>query len=219
MRILIIEDDPDLRELLESILSVQYCVDAVGDLESADDYLRSYPYSVVLLDRNFMGDDIGLTMITPIKTKNPQCGILVMSAYGNVIDKIEGLNQGADDYIEKPFDMDELLARIKALSRRFSPSSTLVFDTITVDMTTETITLEGKPLILSKKEHAIVFTLLRRLGQIVSREEIAGNIYENPENIASNSVDVMINSLRKKINPTFITTIKTRGYMIEYPQK
>lgn len=216
MRILIVEDDPNLRELLESILSVKYSVNAVGDLESAGDYLRSYHYSILLLDRNLMGSDIGLTLIKPAKAKNPHCGILVMSAYGSVIDKIEGLNQGADDYIEKPFDTDELLARINALSRRFTPSA-LSFGNITVDTASKSIMVDGKNLILTNKENAIFFTLLGRIGNIVSRDEIISSIYEHPENIASNTVDVMINNLRKKLNPGIITTIKTRGYMIEYP--
>lgn len=216
MRILIVEDDPELRELLESILSVQYSIDAVGDLESARDYLRSYHYRVILLDRNLMGSDIGLSLIAPAKVKNPQCGILVMSAYGNVIDKIEGLNQGADDYIEKPFDTDELLARINALSRRFTPS-TLSFGDICVDTLSQKVTLEGKTVNLSKKEHDIFFTLIGRLGNVVSRDEIVSSIYENPENVSSNTIDVMINTLRKKLNPGIITTVKTRGYMIEHP--
>jgi len=216
MRILIVEDDPDLRELLESILSVKYSVDAVADLESARDYLRCYLYNIILLDRNLMGDDIGLSLITPAKEKNPQCGILVMSAYGNVVDKIEGLNQGADDYIEKPFDLDELLARINALSRRFIPT-TLCFGDIVVDTASHSITQEGKKIILTKKENDIFFTLLGRLGHIVSRDEIINRLYEHPENIASNAIDVMINSLRKKLSPDLIKTVKTRGYMIEYP--
>lgn len=216
MRILIVEDDPDLRELLESILSVKYSVNAVGDLQSAGDYLRSYRYGLILLDRNLMGNDIGLTLIAPAKAKNPHCGILVMSAYGSVIDKIEGLNQGADDYIEKPFDTDELLARINALFRRFAPS-TLTFGNITVDTLSKSVSINGKTVPLSKKEHDIFFTLIGRLGMIVSRDEIISSIYENPENVASNTIDVMINTLRKKLNPGIITTIKTRGYMIEHP--
>lgn len=216
MRILIVEDDPDLRELLESILSAQYSTDAVGDLETARDYLCSYHYRVILLDRNLMGSDIGLSLIAPAKVKNPQCGILVMSAYGNVIDKIEGLNQGADDYIEKPFDTDELLARINALSRRFTPS-TLAFGEISVDTLSQTVTSQGKTVALSKKEHDIFFTLIGRLGHIVSRDEIVNSIYEHPENVSSNTIDVMINNLRKKLNPGIITTVKTRGYMIEHP--
>lgn len=216
MRILIVEDDPDLRELLESILASRYGVDAVGDLESARDYLRSYHYGIILLDRNLMGSDIGLSLIAPAKEKNPTCGILVMSAYGSVVDKIEGLNQGADDYIEKPFDTDELLARINALSRRFTPS-VLTFGDLAVDMISKTLTLEGKTLSLSKKENDLFFTLLSRIGNVVSREEIVHNVYDTPESVASNTVDVMINNLRKKLGANLIKTVKTRGYVIEYP--
>jgi len=216
MRILIVEDDPELRELLESILSVQYPTDAVGDLDNAHDYLYSYRYDVILLDRNLMGSDIGLTLIAPVKEKNPMCGILVMSAYANVVDKIEGLNQGADDYIEKPFDIDELLARINALSRRFTPS-TFTFGDLSVDMISKTIQRNGENVALTRKEHDIFFALLGRIGQIVSRDEIVQSAYDHPENIASNTIDVMVNNLRKKLGPDLIKTIKTRGYTIEYP--
>lgn len=216
MRILIVEDDPDLRELLESILSANYTVDGVGDFTAAVEYIGTYRYSVVLIDRNLMGSDIGLSLISPAKAKNPQCGILVMSAYGTSEDKIEGLNLGADDYIEKPFDIGELLARINALSRRFSHSQLSLGD-INIDISTRKITLNGEPVILTKKEDAVLFTLIGRMGHLVSRDEIIESIYEHPGDVASNTVDVMINSLRKKLSPYLIKTVKTRGYMIEYP--
>lgn len=182
MRILIVEDDPDLRELLESILSAKYTVDAVGEFTVAVEYINAYRYSVILIDRNLMGSDVGLTLIAPSKAKNPQCGILVMSAYGNAEDKIEGLNQGADDYIEKPFDIGELLARINALLRRFIPSQ-LVWDSVSIDMTTRQVTLNTQAVILTKKEDALLFTLLGRLGHIVSRDEIIESIYEHPGDV------------------------------------
>jgi two-component system OmpR family response regulator len=216
MRILIVEDDPDLRELLESILSAKYTVDAAGDFAAAIDYIHSYRYSVILIDRNLMGDDIGLTLITPAKVKNPECGILVMSAYGTPEEKIEGLNLGADDYIEKPFDIGELLARINALSRRFSRAR-LSWGEISIDIASRKITLNGELVVLTKKEDAVLFTLLGRIGHLVSRDEIIDSVYEHPGDVASNTVDVMINSLRKKLSPDLIKTVKTRGYMIEHP--
>lgn len=216
MRILIVEDDPELRELLESILSARYPTDAVGDLDEGHTFLESYRYDVILLDRNLMGEDIGLRLIAPAKEKNPFCGILVMSAYASVVDKIEGLNQGADDYIEKPFDIDELLARINALSRRFFPSS-LQFGDITVDLIAKTVVRNGDSILLTKKEHDIFFTLVNRVGQIVSRDEIIQSAYLHPDSVASNTVDVMINNLRKKLGSDLIKTVKTRGYTIEHP--
>jgi two-component system, OmpR family, response regulator len=216
MRILIVEDDPDLRELLESILSAKYTVDAVGDFTAAGEYITVYRYSVILIDRNLMGNDIGLTLIAPAKAKNPECGILVMSAYGTAEDKIEGLNQGADDYIEKPFDIGELLARINALSRRF-PHTQIALGQINIDISSRKITSNGEPVILTKKEDAILFTLVGRLGHLVSRDEIIDSIYAHPGDVASNTVDVLINGLRKKLGHELIKTVKTRGYMIEYP--
>lgn len=217
MRILIVEDDPDLQELLQSILSLRYPTDSVNTLESAHEYLDTYSYDIVLLDRNLMGEDTGLNLISPIKSKNPQCGILVMSAYGSVVDKIEGLNLGADDYIEKPFDTEELMARIHALSRRFI-SSKVSFGEITIDMISHTVIRDRIPVALTKKEDAILFTLLGRMGHIISREEIIHSAYDHPENIASNTIDVIINSLRKKLSPELIKTVKTRGYVIEHAE-
>lgn len=216
MRILIVEDDPELRELLESIVSAKYTVDAVGTFAAALEHLDGYRYGVILIDRNLMGSDTGLSLITPAKAKNPQCGILVMSAYGTPEDKIEGLNQGADDYIEKPFDIGELLARINALSRRFSLSK-MSWEGVSVDIPSRQVDLNGETVILTKKEDAVLFTLLGRLGHIVSRDEIIESIYEHPGDIASNTVDVLINALRKKLGSELIKTVKTRGYMIEHP--
>lgn len=217
MRILIVEDDPDLQELLQSILSLRYPTDSVNTLDSAYEYLDTYSYDIVLLDRNLMGEDAGLNLISPVKIKNPKCGILVMSAYGSVIDKIEGLNMGADDYIEKPFDTDELMARIHALFRRFITSA-VHFGEISIDILSHTVTRDRASVALTKKEDAILFTLLGRMGQIVSRDEIVHSVYDHPENIASNTIDVIINSLRKKLAPELIKTVKTRGYIIEHPE-
>ena len=216
MRILIIEDDPDLRELLSSILKSKYFVDAVADPKSARDHIEAYMYGVILVDRNLLGDDIGLTLIAPVKQKNPNCGVLVMSAYGSIEEKIEGLNLGADDYIEKPFDIGELLARINALSRRIVPAK-LMWGHISIDMLHRSVFLDEELVLLSKKEDALLFTLLEKMGSVVSRDEIIDSIYQDPQEVASNTIDVMINKLRKKLDGDFIKTIKTRGYIIENP--
>lgn len=215
MRILLIEDDHDLSELLQSILNKKYPLDYAKNMDEAMAHLQAYNYGIVLLDRNLEGVDIGLSLITMIKERNPQCGILVMSAYGNVEEKIEGLNLGADDYIEKPFDTNELLARINALSRRFAPTQ-FVFKEITIDLSTHHIFNKEGVITLTKKEDALLFTLLGRLGHVISRDEIIDSIYEHPEDVASNTIDVMINSIRKKLDPDLIKTVKTRGYLIEH---
>jgi two-component system OmpR family response regulator len=215
LRILVVEDDPQLLELIGSLLSPTHPIDLVSTFEMARDYIDSYSYGVVLLDRNLNDNDIGLELISHIKEKNGTTAILVMSAYGDVEDKIDGLNMGADDYIEKPFDTGELIARINALGRRFSNKSLLLGD-ISIDILHERVSKNGIAINLSKKEHALLFYLLSRVNQVVSRVDIVDNIYDHPEEIGSNTIEVMVTALRKKVSPTLIKTIKTRGYIIEH---
>ena len=137
---------------------------------------------------------------------------MVLSALATIDDKVEGLEFGADDYLEKPFDIKELRARIIALSRRYVPTI-LTFGDVTIDPILKTVSLNGKEIILSANEHKLFFYLLER-GNVVSREEIMDTLYENPQNVTSNAVDELIGRIRRKIDPQIIKTVKTRGYII-----
>lgn len=215
MRILMLEDNPTLSKLLTAYLSLHFHVDAVFKLDEALEYIKQFHYDVVLLDRDINGVDVGMSLIELIKSKNNQTGIIVISAYDTIADKIEGLNLGADDYLDKPFDNDELLARIYALSRRHVNLNSVTFDDLKCDLSSKSVTYQGDNLLLSKKESELFFYLLQKQGQIVSKDELLDALYLNPQNISSNTIDATIKNIRKKLPISLIKTIKTRGYTIE----
>lgn len=215
MRILMLEDDPKLSNLVSQYLSEYFRIDAVSDIADAKEYLSQFNYDVVLLDRNIYGYDIGLNLINDIKGKNPSTGIIVISAYDNISDKIEGLNMGADDYLDKPFDNDELLARIYALSRRNQPFEKIEIDELVFNTRDKTINHKDEEIVLTKKENELFFYILNKRGQIVSKDELLDALYLNPQNISSNTIDVTIGHIRKKLPLSIIKTVKTRGYIIE----
>ena len=215
MRILMLEDDRALSELVGAYLATEFRVDCVFDTDEAKAYIERYDYDVVLLDRNIDGLDIGLELVDKIKSKNPSTGVIVISAYGTVSDKIEGLNVGADDYLEKPFDNDELFARIYALSRRNSASTTINVKGMVCDVSQTTVTYEGKNIDLSKKESDLFFYLLKNKNKLYSSDELLDVLYLHPEELASSTIRVTIAHIRKKLPVDLIKTVKTRGYMIE----
>lgn len=214
MRILIADDEKELLGLLRISLEGEWIVDTASEPDEAKAHLDAFAYTVAILDRTFHGIDRARELITYAKAKNPQTAILVLSALGGVDDKVEGLEYGADDYLEKPFDIKELRARITALSRRFSVQKIIV-EGIEIDLEAEIITSGGEPVILSKNEHALFFYLLSRSPQVVSREEIMDALYENPQNITSNATDELVARVRKKVGTKVIKTVKTRGFVIE----
>lgn len=215
MRILMLEDDPSLSKLVSQYLLKFFRVDAVTDIADAKEYLSQFNYDVVLLDRNIYGYDIGLNLIKDIKNKNRSTGIIIISAYDSISDKIEGLNLGADDYLDKPFDNDELLARIYALSRRNQPIEDIEISNVTFNIREKTISYKGQELVLTKKENELFFYILQKRGQVVSKDELLDALYLNPQNISSNTIDVTIGHIRKKLPVPIIKTMKTRGYIIE----
>jgi two-component system OmpR family response regulator len=215
MRILMLEDDPKLAELVTAYLQQHYVVDRLAGVDEAGDYIDRFNYDVVLLDRNISGADIGMSLIGKVKAKNMQTGVIVISAYDTIADKISGLNLGADDYLDKPFDNDELLARINALARRNQSRLEINLKGLKCDVALKNLEYEAKSIPLTRKESDLFFYLLQKQGSIVSKEELLDALYLNPQNISSNTIDVTIGHIRKKLPVEVIKTVKTRGYVIE----
>ena len=215
MRILMLEDNPQLSKLVTAYLSQHFVVDALATIEEASDYIDQFTYDVVLLDRDINGIDVGMSLIKKVKEKNSQTGVIVISAFDSIADKISGLNLGADDYLDKPFDNDELLARVHALARRNQNSTEVDLLGMQCDMSVKQIQYNGESVPLTRKESDLFFYLLKKRGSIVSKEELLDALYLNPQNISSNTIDVTIGHIRKKLPLKVIKTIKTRGYTIE----
>lgn len=215
MRILLADDEVVLLELVQTSLENEgFKVDAVSQKDDIKAYLDSYIYQVLVLDRNFYGVDIMNEIIKYAKTKNPNMGILVISALSSVDDKVNGLLKGADDYLEKPFDNKELKARIYALQRRFV-SNIYTFEDVNINLDTKSILKDSQIVTLSKNESSLLFLLLSKRGYIFSKNEIIDSLYIHPENILPNSIDELVSRIRKKVNPRIIRTIKTRGFIID----
>ncbi len=215
MRILLVEDNLELSTLLSTYLSVHFVIDTVAKFCEACDYIDQFTYNVVLLDRNLDDRDIGMQLIEKIKKKDHKTGVIVISAYDTIADKIQGLDMGADDYLEKPFDNEELRARISALSRRHHSLPFIEIENLFCDTLTKTVNYEGNEILLSKKESELFFYLLQQRGTIISKEELLNALYLNPQNISSNTIDVTLANVRKKLPFSLIKTVKTRGYIID----
>lgn len=215
MRVLLVEDNLELSKLVSSYLSLYFIIDSVPKYSEACDYIDQFTYNVVLLDRNLDDVDCGMLLIEKIKKKDANTGVIVISAYDSIADKVLGLDMGADDYLEKPFDNDELRARVSALARRYQQLPSIEIDKLVCDTLSKNIRYEDEDILLSKKESDLFFYLLQQRGNIVSKEELLNALYINPQKISSNTIDVTLAHVRKKLPVSIITTIKTRGYIIE----
>jgi DNA-binding response OmpR family regulator len=208
-----LEDDPQLCELVSSYLALHFIIDTTSTFDEACEFIDQIDYDIVLLDRNIHGKDIGMELIALIKKRNPQTGVILISAYDTTADKVKGLNLGADDYLEKPFDNEELLARITALSRRNKPMIIELKD-LQINLQSKTITSHDNTISLSKKESDLFFYLLQHRGEILSKERLLNALYLHPEEISSNTIDATIKNIRKKLSSEIINTVKTRGYVV-----
>ncbi len=215
MRVLLLEDNPQLSKLVSGYLKCHFQIDTVATFNEALDYIDRFNYDVALLDRDINGQDVGMNLIEKIKGKNSSTGVIIVSAFDSISEKISGLNLGADDYVDKPFDNEELLARIYALARRNQSTPTLTIEGINIDTSKQTLSYENSSISLSKRESDLFFYLVQKRGVIISKDELLDAVYQDPQSIASNTLDVTVRNIRKKLPINIIKTIKTRGFIIE----
>lgn len=216
MRLLIIEDDELLlRSLAMGLREENYAVDTASDGEAGLFKASEFDYDCIILDGMlpvFDGWEI-LRRLRPIK-RTP---VLMLTARDAVPDRIRGLDAGADDYLTKPFDGDELLARIRALIRRSSglASSLIEIHNVVIDTAARTVTHQGSEISLTAREYSLVEYLALHRGHVISRSELYEHLFDEDDDTLSNLLDVHVSNIRKKLGSEFITTRRGHGYAIE----
>lgn len=201
MRILIVEDEIDLCDTIAEGLQIDgYAVDTCYDGEEAYELIATETYDLVVLDLNLPGMD-GIDILTEVRKQNKEVKVLILSARGSVSDKVLGLDTGANDYLAKPFDFEELEARIRSLLRRTftQENAVLRWAGIALDTVKRTLSINGKELSLTKKELALMEYFLLHPGHVISQEELMEHVWNMEADSFSNAVRVHIASLRKKL--------------------
>ncbi len=216
MRLLLVEDDALLGDGIRNGLKQQdFAVEWLRDGESAVRSLLHEHYDVVVLDLG-LPKKHGLDVLREIRAKGVKLPVLILTAQDAVEDRITGLDAGADDYLVKPFDLDELYARIRALLRRASGRAEpkIIHGEIEIDPAAHQVMLAGNIVELSRREYAVLLELLQNRGRVMSRTRLEEGLYEWGEQIESNAVEVHVHHLRKKLGVELIRTIRGVGYMI-----
>jgi two-component system response regulator QseB len=216
MRLLLVEDDPMIGASIQKGLRQDgFLVDWVRDGSSAEGALKTNPYDTLLLDLGLprkSGDEV----LETLRRAGNTIPVLIITARDAVSDRVAGLDSGADDYIVKPFDLDELAARIRAVQRRHAGRAERLIRVgrVTFDAAEKRVTQDGKEVALSARELSLLEALLDRPGAILSRAQLEERIYGWGEEIESNAVEVYVHSLRRKLGSDFIRTVRGVGYTI-----
>lgn len=216
MRLLLVEDDPMIGEAVQDLLRAEhYAVDWARDGDAADTALRTQTYDLVLLDLGLPKRD-GITVLRDLRARKTRTPVLVATARDAVAQRIEGLDAGADDYVLKPYDLDELLARIRALLRRAAGRAEPVYEHkgVSINPTTREATVNGVPVVLSAREWAVLEPLLARPGLVLSRQQLEDKLYGWGDEVSSNAVEVYIHGLRKKLGPDLLLNVRGVGYLV-----
>jgi len=220
MRLLIVEDEPDLGVLLCNALTrARFTVDLVVAIADAEDYLRLATYDAMILDLG-LADGDGLTLLDALRRRGSMIPVLILTARDAPEDRVTGLDTGADDYLIKPFHMPELISRVRALLRRPNAALGVVLDLD--ELILDTVSRQAKvgeiPLVLSLRETALLELLLRRQGNVVTREAIEHGLYGFDTTLGSNAVEVLVQRLRRKLGEAgarvAVHTLRGVGYLL-----
>ncbi len=221
MKLLLVEDSKRLRETIDTGLTRSgYAVDSVENGKLALQYLESFEYSVIVLDLMIPEID-GLTVLKRLRNNGCRSSVLILSAKDQIEDRVTGLELGADDYLIKPFSFDELVARVGALSRRYSgsPNPTIVIGDFELNTSSHTLLCDGQSISLTPSEQRIFEYLATRRGRVVSVGHLEQHLYDSGTTVSKNSLEVHISSLRKKIakytDQPIINTRRGFGYVID----
>jgi len=217
VRILVVEDEPDFaRALVRALEEEGFAVDLAGDGDEGLFLATEVAYAAIVLDLMLPKRD-GWSVLDRLRRAGRQTPVLVLTARDSVDDRVRGLNLGADDYLAKPFALVELVARLRALIRRAAGdvAPIVAIGDVRVDTTARRVELAGLPMELTAREYAILELLVQRRGRLVTRTEIHDHIYGDSADVLSNTVDVHVASLRRKLGRELIETRRGLGYLID----
>lgn len=222
MRLLVVEDQKDLNEIIVRKLTREgYAVDSCFDGQDALDHINAAEYDGIILDI-MLPSMTGLGVLRRLRSEGNDTPVLFLTALGDVEDRVEGLDTGADDYLVKPFDFAELLARIRSMTRRrsISSSSFLTYKDLVMDTASHEVSRGGVPIELTAREYNILEYLMHNIGRVITRDNLSSHIWNFDYDGGSNVIDVYVHHLRKKLDAAggdgerIIDTVKGAGYII-----
>jgi len=221
MRVLIVEDNAALANgIFTALDTIGLAVDVLNDGLEADEVLRVQQYDVVVLDLNLPGLD-GLDVLANMRSRSDNTPVLVLTARDHISDRVAGLDLGADDYLTKPFELIELEARVRALLRRNSENKSPVIElgTLSFNSVARTTHIGSQVLDLPKREFCLLELFISKIGQVISKDQIADGLANFDEDVTSNAVEIYVSRLRKKIQISGINikTVRGLGYLMERP--
>ncbi|UCH74245.1 MAG: response regulator transcription factor [Rhodospirillales bacterium] len=219
MRLLVAEDDPDLAgQLAEALRDAGYAVDLTQDGEEAEFLGETEPYDAVVLDLGLPKLD-GMTVLERWRENGRTMPVLILTARDRWSDKVAGIDAGADDYLAKPFRVEELLARLRALIRRSGGLASPMIDVgaIRIDTRSSRVTLHGKAVKLTGQEYRLLAFMAHNIGKVLSRTELTEHLYDQDFDLDSNTIEVFIGRLRRKLGARTIETVRGLGYRMAQP--
>jgi two-component system response regulator QseB len=219
VRVLLVEDDEMIGVSLKTGLRQDgLAVDWVRDADAADSAMVLAPYDMLLLDLGLPGRS-GLELLRGMRRRHVDLPVLIITARDAIADRVAGLDAGADDYLIKPFDMTELVARMRALQRRFAgrSASQILIGGVVIDPALRRVTRDGETVALSAREYALLIALAERAGAVLSRSQLEDKLYGWGEEVGSNTIEVYIHALRKKLGGDLIRNVRGVGYTIAQP--
>lgn len=217
MQILLVEDDLVISAGLQKMLTGEdFVVNCVVTGEQAIFQTETTPPDIIILDIG-LPDVSGIEVLKRVRQKHPELPVLLLTARDDIKDKVIGLNAGADDYLTKPFDIDELIARLRVIERRLGTvkNSCITIDKVSLDIESHEVTVDGVLLDVSRREYMLLKALMERAGNVLSKDQLEQKLYAWGEETSSNAIEVHIHNLRKKIYKEFITTIRGIGYSVK----
>ncbi len=219
VRLLVVEDDPDLnRQLVMALSEAGYAVDTAVDGEEGHFLGDTEPYDAVILDLGLPQMD-GISVLEKWRRDDHKMPVLILTARDRWSDKVAGMDAGADDYVAKPFHMEEILARVRALLRRSAghAKNEIEAGPLRLDTRTSRVTVDGAPIKLTSHEYRLLAYLMHHQGRVVSRTELVEHLYDQDFDRDSNTIEVFVGRLRKKLPTDLIETVRGLGYCLESP--